>query len=44
MNEGEALFHIARFEALGEVARGLEDFTSGLLGDGPGPEPEPPLT
>ncbi len=31
VNEGEALFHIARFDALGEVARGLEDFQSDLL-------------
>ncbi len=40
VNEGEALFHIARFDALGAVARGLEDFRSDMLGDGPdGGEP-----
>lgn len=39
VNEGEALFHIARFDALGEVARGLEDFQAGVLDDLPGSEP-----
>ena len=33
VNEGEALFHIARFDALGEVARGLEDFRSDIQED-----------
>lgn len=33
VHEGEALFHLARFDALGEVARGVEDFTSGLRDD-----------
>ena len=34
VNEGEALFHIARFDELGEVARGIEDFHSDML-EGP---------
>lgn len=41
VNEGEALFHIARFDELGEVARGIEDFHSGMLEDPL--EPEPPV-
>lgn len=41
VNEGEALFHIARFEDVGEVARGLEDFHSDML-DSPH-EAEPPV-
>lgn len=36
VNEGEALFHIARFDALGDVARGLEEFRTDMLGDEPG--------
>lgn len=46
VNEGEALFHIARFDALGEVTRGLEDFRSDVLeGHGTAREPslEPPV-
>ncbi len=39
VNEGEALFHIARFDALGKVARGLEDFQAGVLDDLPVSEP-----
>ena len=30
VNEGEALFHIARFDALGEVARGVEEFVTDI--------------
>jgi len=46
VHEGEALFHIARFDALGEVARGIEDFTSGLRDDasGDGPDPDAELS
>lgn len=30
VNEGEALFHIARFDALGDVVRGVEQFMGGM--------------
>lgn len=41
VNEGEALFHIARFDELGEVARGIEDFHSDILEEPL--ESEPPV-
>mgnify|MGYP006273237453 FL=1 len=40
VNEGEALFHIARFDALGEVVKGVERFRSVILeGDAPADPP-----
>ena len=42
VNEGEALFHIARFDALGKVAKGVEDFRSDLQ-EGVATDREPPL-
>lgn len=30
VNEGEALFHVARFDELGEVVRGVEQFLDGM--------------
>jgi predicted deacylase len=40
VNEGEALFHIARFDALGEVVKGVEQFRSVILeGDAPADPP-----
>ena len=43
VNEGEALFHIARFEEVREVAQHLEEFTTTILEDGPVVEGEPPI-
>ena len=43
VNEGEALFHIARFEALGDVARGVEEFVTDIA-DAPAVGTDPPLT
>jgi predicted deacylase len=31
VNQGEAIYHLARFEEVGEVAKQVEEFTSGLL-------------
>ncbi|HSG88494.1 MAG TPA: succinylglutamate desuccinylase/aspartoacylase family protein [Pseudomonadales bacterium] len=42
VNEGEALFHIARFDALGELVRGVEEFRSGIQ-EGLVADTEPPL-
>jgi predicted deacylase len=42
VNEGEALFHIARFDELGEVVRGVEEFRSGIQ-EGLVADTEPPL-
>ncbi len=33
VNEGEALFHIARFQEIDEAERGIQQFTAGLLQD-----------
>lgn len=43
VNEGEALFHVARFDALGDVVKGVEEFRSGIQEGGAGDDPEPPL-
>lgn len=43
VNEGEALFHIARFEEVKEVAQQLEDFTNNISEAGPATEGEPPI-
>ena len=42
VNEGEALYHIARFEEVREVAQNLEVFTSDIE-RGPGLTGEPPI-
>jgi predicted deacylase len=42
VNEGEALFHVARFDDLGEVVRGVEHFRTGLA-EGAATDPEPPV-
>lgn len=42
VNEGEALYHIARFEEVREVAQDLEAFTSDIEG-GPALAGEPPI-
>ena len=42
VNEGEALFHIARFDDLGDVVRGVESFRSGIQ-EGMVADSEPPL-
>lgn len=43
VNEGDALFHIARFEEVKEVAQQIEAFTSGLLEEAPVVSDEPPI-
>lgn len=43
VNEGEALFHLARFEEVNEVAEQLEEFTSAIIDDGPVLDGEPPI-
>ena len=42
VNEGEALYHIARFEEVSEVAQSLEVFTSDIE-KGPTLAGEPPI-
>jgi len=42
VNEGEALYHIARFEEVGEVAQSLEEFTHDIE-EGPTLSGEPPI-
>jgi len=42
VNEGEALFHIARFDALGDVVRGVEEFLDGMA-EGARADPAPPV-
>lgn len=42
VNEGEALFHVARFDELGEVHRGVEQFRSGMQ-EGLATDSEPPV-
>ena len=42
VNNGEALFHIARFDDLGDVARGVEEFFTGMQ-EGAIADPEPSL-
>lgn len=42
VNEGEALFHIARFDELGEVVRGVEQFLGGMT-ESAAADPEPPV-
>lgn len=43
VNEGEALFHIARFEEVKEVAAQVEEFTNTIIEAGPAVEGEPPI-
>lgn len=43
VNEGEALFHIARFEEVKEVAAQVEEFTNTIIEAGPAIEGEPPI-
>ena len=40
--QGEALYHIARFEEVGEVAQSLEEFTHDIE-EGPTLSGEPPI-
>ena len=42
VNEGEALFHVARFDDLGDVVRGVEEFLGGIT-EAAHADPEPPL-
>ena len=42
VNEGEALYHIARFEEVSEVAQSLEVFTNDIE-EGPTLSGEPPI-
>jgi predicted deacylase len=42
VNEGEALYHIARFEEVSEVAQSLEEFTHDIE-EGPTLSGEPPI-
>jgi hypothetical protein len=43
VNEGEALFHIARFEEVKEVAAQMEEFANTIIEAGPAIEGEPPI-
>jgi hypothetical protein len=43
VNEGEALFHIARFEEVKEVAAQVEEFANTIIEAGPAIEGEPPI-
>ncbi|MDF1781458.1 MAG: succinylglutamate desuccinylase/aspartoacylase family protein [Alcanivoracaceae bacterium] len=43
VNEGEALFHIARFEEVKEVALQMKEFTANITESGPATEGEPPI-
>ncbi|KAB7624288.1 succinylglutamate desuccinylase/aspartoacylase family protein [Alkalilimnicola sp. S0819] len=43
VHEGEALFHIARFDELSRAAEHVERWAEGLEADEPGPAAEPPI-
>ena len=43
VNEGEALFHIARFDEVKQVAQQVEDFTNGIVDADPVAENDPPI-